>query len=194
MIKKDIQYTLYKIYYGEELVYVGRTKQPLQDRIRGHVFKQRMMRAIDIDKVTKIEYAYCNTEADMFFYEIYYINLFHPKLNRDDKARDELTVRLPDLTFQQFDTHLWDKWKSELHKRDFEDIVRQQKLKQHQEEKRAQRKDLLNQYTNQEFDEDTYWDKLKELEEWDAKFLYELGEIDFFEYKDRMGFKEADIL
>ena len=194
MIKKEIRYTLYKIYYGEELVYVGRTKQPLQDRIRGHVFKQRMMRAIDINKVSKIEYTTCNTEADMFFYEIYYINLFHPKLNRDDKAKDELTVRLPEKEFLVFTTPLWDKWKSEINKRDFEDIIYQEKLKQHTEERRLKRRELLTQYTNQELDEDTYWDKLKELEEWDAKFLYELGEIDFFEYKDRMGFKEADIL
>ena len=37
-----------------------------------------------------VEYALCETEADMFVYEVYYINRFKPALNKDDKAKDEL--------------------------------------------------------------------------------------------------------
>ena len=39
-------YILYRIYYGDDLVYLGRTKQPLQSRIRGHLFKKPMHRLI----------------------------------------------------------------------------------------------------------------------------------------------------
>lgn len=28
-------FVLYRIYYGDTLVYIGRTKQPLQNRLRG---------------------------------------------------------------------------------------------------------------------------------------------------------------
>ena len=49
-------FILYRIWYGNCLAYVGRTKQPLQARIRGHMFAKPMHRAIDIHNVTKIEY------------------------------------------------------------------------------------------------------------------------------------------
>ncbi len=103
--------TLYKIYYGDILVYLGRTKQKLQDRIRGHVLKKPMHREIDIFAVTKIEYAEFKTVADMYVYEIYLINLLKPPRNRDDKANDELTLRLPEVEWKLFETGLWEKWK-----------------------------------------------------------------------------------
>ena len=111
-------FTLYRIYYGDTLVYLGRTMQPLQDRIRGHLFKKPMQREISIDLVTKIEYATFETQADMFLYEIYFINLWHPPLNRDDKAHDNLTIQLPDVEWKLFETKLWEKWKEQIHTND----------------------------------------------------------------------------
>lgn len=105
---------LYKIYYGDNLAYLGRTNQPLQNRIRGHLFKKPMHRTIDINQVSKIEYAIFLTEADMNLYEIYLINKLKPILNVDDKVRDELTITLPDVEFKRYDCHLWDKWKEEI--------------------------------------------------------------------------------
>ena len=107
-------FILYRIYYGNCLAYLGRTKQPLQARIRGHMFAKPMHRAIDIHNVTKIEYTMLQTEADMNLYEIYFINLWKPPLNVDDKARDNLTIELPELSWQQFIPSNWDEWKSEL--------------------------------------------------------------------------------
>lgn len=49
-------FLVYRVWYGDTLVYVGRTKQPLQDRIRGHLFQKPMHRTIAIEQVTKIEY------------------------------------------------------------------------------------------------------------------------------------------
>ena len=65
-------YILYKIYYDKHLVYLGRTKQPLINRIKTHCFKDPTVRSIEIDKISKIEYCILQTEADMFIYEILY--------------------------------------------------------------------------------------------------------------------------
>lgn len=107
-------FILYRIYYGDHIVYVGRTKQPLQTRIHGHMFAAPMHRSIDIHNVSKIEYAMLPTEADMNLYEIYLINLWKPELNVDDKARYQLTVRLDDLEWFEFIPANWDKWLQQL--------------------------------------------------------------------------------
>lgn len=107
-------FILYRIWYGDHLVYLGRTKQPLQARIRGHMFARHMHRAIDIHNVTKIEYTQLQTEADMNLYEIYFINLWKPPLNVDDKARDDLTIVLPDLQWEGFIPSHWNQWKKQL--------------------------------------------------------------------------------
>lgn len=107
-------FILYRIWYGNKIVYIGRTRQPLQARIHGHMFASPMHRAIDIHNVTKIEYTMLSTEADMNLYEIYFINLWKPALNVDDKAGDDLTAFLPDLRWQQFIPTNWEKWKEKI--------------------------------------------------------------------------------
>ena len=119
-------FMLYRIWYGNALVYLGRTKQPLQSRIHGHLFKKPMHRSISINLVTKIEYSEFQTEADMNLYEIYFINLWKPPLNIDDKCKDELTVHLPDVEWKIFTTPLWDKWKREIAAVDKEYQMRRQ--------------------------------------------------------------------
>lgn len=107
-------YILYRIFYRSGIAYLGRTKQLLQDRIRGHIFKRPMHRDIDINLVTKIEYAEFDTEADMNVYEIYFINKWKPPLNKDDKARDDLSFDLPNVEWKLFITQLWSKWKDKV--------------------------------------------------------------------------------
>lgn len=109
-------FILYRIWYGNNLVYLGRTKQPLQSRIHGHMFAAAMHRAIDIHNVTKIEYVMLQTEADMNLYEIYFINLWKPSLNVDDKARDNLTISLPELKWKPFIPTNWESWKKKIGK------------------------------------------------------------------------------
>lgn len=99
-------FTLYQIYYGDDLVYIGRTMQPLQDRIRNHVFGRPMHRKIDMFLVSRIEFATFKTQADMYLYEIYLINKYKPPLNCDDKATDDLTVSLPEPEWALFQTEL----------------------------------------------------------------------------------------
>lgn len=120
MAQKVQGFLLYRIYYGDTLVYVGRTKQPLQSRIRGHLFAKPMHRTIAIEQVTKIEYARFQTEADMNLYEIYFILKDKPPLNVDDKTRDALTIELPPVEWRLFTTPLWDKWMAEIQSRQSE--------------------------------------------------------------------------
>lgn len=119
-MSKENKPILYKIYYGDLVVYLGRTKQPLQNRLRGHFFKKPMHRAIDINHVTKIEYAEFQTVADMYLYEIYYINKLKPSLNVDDLACDEITVTLPEVEFRSYDCHLFESWKNQINANDSE--------------------------------------------------------------------------
>ena len=106
-------YILYKIYYSNELVYIGRTSQDLIDRLRLHFFGKPMVKKLDIIETTRIEYTICDSEADMFLLEIYLINKYKPRINRDDKAHDELSphLYLPEPRFYPYYNPLLDKWK-----------------------------------------------------------------------------------
>lgn len=102
------RFTIYKIWYKCDggtpfLAYVGRTYQPLTSRLTGHFASRALHKAIEYSAVSHIEYAECATKADMFLYEIYYINKWKPPYNVDDRADDELTLSLPELSFQPFD-------------------------------------------------------------------------------------------
>lgn len=111
-------HTLYRIWYGENLVYLGRTNQPLQSRLRGHFFGKPMHRKIDLKLVTKIERTEFATEADMFVYEVYFINLYKPWLNRDDLSYSELTVSLPEVEWEEFVPSRMEAWRDEITQRD----------------------------------------------------------------------------
>lgn len=109
---------LYKIYYDDTLIYLGRTRQKLQSRLHGHFFKAPMLRVINIKSVSRIEYAEFKTEADMFLYEIYYINKLKPPFNRDDKSKEILTIHLPEVVFVPFECKLMGKWNKQIEQMD----------------------------------------------------------------------------
>lgn len=77
------------------------------------MFGKPMHRKIDIERMTKVEYTTFSSVADMYLYEIYYINLLKPVLNKDDKARDSLNVVLPEKEWTEFTTPLFEKWRTE---------------------------------------------------------------------------------
>ena len=110
---------LYKVFYkgedGEFIAYLGRTKQRINARLRGHFKQLPMHKMIDIFSVSRIEVAECKTEADMFLYEIYYINKYKPTLNKDDKSKEKLTIELPELDFKTLhNEEIMEKWKNEI--------------------------------------------------------------------------------
>lgn len=163
-------FILYRIWYDEHLAYLGRTKQPLQSRIHGHLFKKPMHRSINIDLVTKIEYAEFQSEADMNLYEIYFINLWKPPLNVDDKCKDELSVRLPEIEWKVFITHLWDKWKIEVHARDDAYRMRQNEKAAKLEMDRFMRR----KWHDGEITEDDYYNYLEKSNPSEEKELKEI--------------------
>ena len=68
---------------------------------------------IDIERVSKIEYAILQSQADCLVYKAYYVNLIKPIYNKSDKARDVLSegVILPELNFIEYKDPIMDKWK-----------------------------------------------------------------------------------
>ena len=102
--------TIYRVWYngqnGKHLVYIGRTKNNLTERIRQHHKKHPFQKVLKIDENTYIDYTEFNTVADMFVAEIILINQHKPPLNVDDKAKDELTL---DLQLLELDWKVWDK-------------------------------------------------------------------------------------
>ena len=136
------------------MLYLGRTKQKLQTRPRGHFFNKPMHRHIYIDTVKKIEYAEFKTEADMFLYEIYLINKLKPPLNRDDKAADDLTVNLPFIEFKEFNCNLMDKWGKVFKEHEEKEERRKKARKIYFEELREMRK----KFRAGEITEDEYYD------------------------------------
>ena len=149
-------FILYRIFYKSQMAYIGRTKQKLQDRIRGHLFKLPMHRDIDINLVTKIDYAEFKTEADMNVYEIYFINKFKPPLNKDDKARDELSFELQDVEWKTFDTHLWGKWKEKINA----SVAEEEKKRITRIEHNKQCQIMRNKWRAGEISRDEYYESL----------------------------------
>lgn len=137
-------FKLYKIYSENCLLYLGRTKQPLKTRLHQHFFKAPMVREINIDAVTKIECALFPTEADMNVMEVYLINKLKPVLNRDDKAKDELTFELPSVQFFEYECHLMQKWSDEIHLADAADKGKRERNRKLELEKSEKRKEIFN--------------------------------------------------
>ena len=106
-----MNYIVYKVYYENKLVYIGRTKQSLVDRMRMHFFGNPIVPKLNIFDVGKIEYALFPTECDQFVYEVYLINLYHPPLNSHDLGSDNLTFYLPEPEFVVWDNEIIEKWK-----------------------------------------------------------------------------------
>lgn len=101
-----------------------------------------MHKKIDINLVTKIKIAKCKTEADMYLYEIYYINLLKPVFNCDDKAHDELSIVLPKLDFEEYQPKLFQKWKAQITEKEAEKQRKEQELSDWQKKHSENRKIL----------------------------------------------------
>ena len=156
---------LYKIYYengtDNVLVYLWRTNQKLKDRLRCHFFKKPIVRVLDLKQVSKIEYAEFYTEADMFLYEIYYINKFKPPLNVDDVAKDNLTVALPEVPFTEYNDPIIDKWRKDLFAKSLQEVEMEHKLKVIMEELSSLRKQY---HMDTNMTENDYYNKKESLE------------------------------
>lgn len=98
----------------------------------------------------------------MYLYEIYFINLWHPPLNRDDNASDNLTVVLPDVEWTLFQTKLWEDWKVALHEKNEE----AKRAKDRELEWERQRREMRNKSLRGEISEDEYFSFLDSKSCW----------------------------
>ena len=149
-------YILYKIYYGKDLVYLGRTKQPLMNRLKTHCFKDPTVRSIEVNKISKIEYTVLPTEADMFIYEIYYINIYKPPLNVDDKAGDNFTFgSLPEIKWKNWNYEdLLETWANQMEGHDNQLMFRTKEKKARRNYTRL----MKEKFEKGEISEDEYFD------------------------------------
>ena len=108
------QNIIYKIYIGRKCAYIGCTTNDLTATLRVHFFNDKD--EIDINRVSKIEYAMLQSYADCLVYKTYYINSIKPIYNKSEKARDEISssIVLPDLNFIEYNNPIIDKWKNML--------------------------------------------------------------------------------
>ena len=106
------QNILYKIYMGRKCVYIGATVGDLTATLRAHFFDKE--NALDIERVSKIEYTTLPSFADCLVYKTYFINLLKPIYNKSDRARDNLSdnISLPELNFYQYNNPITEKWRN----------------------------------------------------------------------------------
>ena len=153
-------YTIYKIYYGEELVYIGKTGMQLNQRLRTHFFKTPMVRMIDITQVSKIEHA-SMSQADMIVMELYLINKCKPIMNAANKARDELSFEIQEPIFELYECELMGKWANKIEDNDRHYAAEKVRKKEREKERLA----LRVKRREGEITEDEYWDQYEELEQ-----------------------------
>lgn len=159
-------YCIYRIYSEHCLLYVGSTKWPLQEALHAHFFKKAAVQPIHIPAVTRIEYAFLPTEADMLVMEAFYINRLKPALNRLEMAEDPLTIELPELSFSVYQSPQLDQWKTELQKANAQDVRKCQLYIQIEKERQEKQYEIFA-YPNLSLEE-----KQMVYEEW-LKNFYE---------------------
>lgn len=108
------QNILYKIYMGHRCVYIDETNIDLTATLRAKFFDTE--NAIDIERVSKIEFCILPSQADCLIYKTYLVNTIKPIYNKENRARDTVSqnIILPELSFREYSDPILDKWKQLL--------------------------------------------------------------------------------
>lgn len=108
------QNILYKIYMGHRCIYIDITTGDLTATLRTKFFGKDNI--LDLERISKIEYAILPSQADCFVYKAYLVNLIKPIYNKSDRARDMISqdIALPELNFIEYNNPIVDKWKNML--------------------------------------------------------------------------------
>lgn len=77
----------------QDVIYVGKTKQDLSKRIYQH-FNVGHLPNECYKEAIRIEYIEFETEADMDFMEIYFINCFQPRFNKQNLSGERPRIRI----------------------------------------------------------------------------------------------------
>lgn len=75
-----------------EVVYVGKTRQPLEDRIHRHFGSGGHLQKAQLATVTKVEFLELKSRVEMDIVELYYINLWRPIFNTQAKYEEEFSL------------------------------------------------------------------------------------------------------
>lgn len=88
----NIKYGIYFIYdENNELIYIGKSISDVSNRCFASIKERR------IYKFSKIEIRIPNSISDVGIYEAYYISKHKPKLNKDLKLKDIISIKLQDI-------------------------------------------------------------------------------------------------
>ena len=82
-------------------IYVGYTGQTMAQRMGQHFTKGHLPKKC-YDEVAKIEYIQWKTKCDAQIMEVYYINKYKPKYNKQDKRGDNLTIHLEEKDWKLY--------------------------------------------------------------------------------------------
>lgn len=75
-----------------EVVYVGKTRQPLEKRIESHFGSGGHLQKSQIATVTKVEFLELSSRIEMDIVELYYINMWKPIFNTQAKYDEEFSM------------------------------------------------------------------------------------------------------
>lgn len=109
------KYYVYRFLNSEsEVVYVGKTKQPLEKRILIHFGNSGHLRKDQISMVTRIEFLELGSRIEMDIVELYYINKWKPAFNTQSKYDDD------DYFMENRDKDCWEVFNFEVGKEETE--------------------------------------------------------------------------
>lgn len=107
-------YKVFRIWYDNEVVYVGYTSQALATVLRRHFLKpNKQFMPIDIRKVTQIDMQIHKSRADAMLYAVYYRNKWKPRLNGGYWESDRLSINLPKVRWRVYRSRLMDQWREQ---------------------------------------------------------------------------------
>ena len=85
----------------DNTIYVGYTGQKMGERMNQHFTKGHLPKEC-YQSVAKIEYIKWKTKSDAQVMEVYFINKYKPKFNKQDKRSDTLTIQLEEKDWKTY--------------------------------------------------------------------------------------------
>ena len=85
----------------DNTIYIGYTGQKMSERMNQHFTKGHLPKEC-YSNVAKIEYIKWKTKSDAQVMEVYFINKYKPKFNKQDKRSDALTIQLDEKEWKTY--------------------------------------------------------------------------------------------
>ena len=85
----------------DNTIYIGYTGQKMSERMNQHFTKGHLPKEC-YKSVAKIEYIKWKTKSDAQVMEVYFINKYKPKFNKQDKRSDTLTIQLDEKEWKTY--------------------------------------------------------------------------------------------